>query len=98
MSRIFSKLLFFTGFSFIMITSLDVKLENVIYGKDSNHGTAYACKDLLTVGRSYCFDETSSKYMTIGLFKKLDDYKPFLNLHDRGVGISLIVLEKQVNI
>jgi len=90
--------LFFTGIGFILGNSFDFNMNKLYYDKNRLHATAYACKDLKTIGRTYCFDKENQNYMTIGLFKKPDDYKALYRLKDEGAGVPLIVLTKKENI
>lgn len=70
---------------------------NNLYSKNLVHAYAYACKNLKTVGRTYCYDETSPNYRTIGLYENPNDFKATFRLKDNGGGIPLEILEKNEN-
>jgi len=98
MKRTFRWLLFFIGIGFILGNSFDFNMNKLFRDKTYAHATAYACKNLKTVGRSYCFDKSSINYMTIGIFEKPNDYKAYIRMKDTGSGLPLIVLKKKKNI
>mgnify|MGYP000067039437 CR=1 FL=1 len=91
-------LLFFIGIGFILGKSFDFNMNKLYYDKNKLHATAYACNDLKTIGRTYCYDKENPNYMTIGLYENPNDYKAFYRIKDEGAGIPLIVLAKKQNI
>lgn len=98
MSKTTNWILFFIAIGFILGNSFDFNM-NKLYQRDNYiHATAYACKDLKTVGRTYCFDKSNPNYMTIGIYAEPNDYRANRRVKDEGVGIPMVVLDKKENV
>jgi len=98
MRKTYLWLLFFIAIGFMLGNSFDFNMNKLYQSNNNPHGTAHACNDFKTIGRTYCFDESNPNYMTIGLFEKPNDFKAFVRIKDEGAGLPLIVLEKKENI
>ena len=93
-----SWVIFFIVVGFLLGNSFDFNM-NKLYQRDNfTHATVFACKDLETVGRINCFDETNPNYMTVGLYDKPNDYKASIRLRDGGFGVPIVVLDKKKNV
>lgn len=91
-------IVFFIAIGFLLGNSFDFNM-NKLYQRDNfTHAILHACKDLKTVGRTYCFDKSNPTYMTIGLYEEPNDYKAYLRIQDDGGGIPIVVLDKKKNV
>jgi len=98
MNKAIRWVVFFIAVGFLLGNSFEFNM-NKLYQKDNfTHANLYACKDLTTVGRIYCFDDTNPNYMSVGIYAEPNDYKAQIRIKDEGAGIPIVVLNKKKNV